>query len=67
MDKDESIEYERMSLQVGSAEGSVGISKSKIPVESPNRKAWQPSGEPRDCDFYLYQRYFPETWCASMQ
>ena len=30
---DELIEYERMSSEVGTAEGSVGISESEIPVE----------------------------------
>ena len=44
--KDGSIEYERMSLEGGTAEGSIGVSKSKIPVGLENGKVWQPSGKP---------------------
>ena len=46
LDNDGSIEYERMSSEPGTAEGSVGVSKSKIPVELENGKGWQPSGKP---------------------
>ena len=67
MANDRSIDYERMSSQGGTAEGLVGVSESKIPLELENGKAWQPSSEPRDCDFYLYQRAFPGTWGASLQ
>ena len=45
IDNNRLIKYEKMSSEVGTAEGSVGISKSKILVESENRKAWQPSIE----------------------
>ena len=64
---DRTIEHERMSSKAGTVEGSVGISKSKIRVELENGKAWQPSSEPWDCDFYLYHRTFPQTWGAGMQ
>ena len=67
MDNDGLIEHERMSSEGGTAEGSVGVSESKIPVGLANGKAWQPSSEPWDCDFYLYQRAFPGTWGAGMQ
>ena len=50
-----------MSSEGGTAEGSVGVFESKISVELANGKVWQPSGEPWDCDFYLYQRGFPGT------
>ena len=46
MDNDGSMEYERMSSEGGTAEGSVGVSDSKIPVGLEHGKAWQPSGEP---------------------
>ena len=46
LDNDGSIEYERMSSEPGTAEGSVGVSKSKILVELEHGKAWQPSSEP---------------------
>ena len=65
--KDGSIEYYRISSDIGTAEGSDGISKSKNVVVSLNGKARQPSGEPQDCDVYLYQRAFPGTWGAGMQ
>ena len=64
---DVSIEYERMSSESSTAEGSVGVSESKTLVELENRKAWQASGKLRDCDFYLYRRAFPGTWGASTQ
>ena len=51
MDNDGSIEYERMTSEAGTAEGLVGVSESKIPVELESGKVWQPSGEPWDCDF----------------
>ena len=54
MDSDESIEYESKSLESGTAEGSVDVPKSRIPVELANGKVWQSSSEPRDCDFYCY-------------
>ena len=54
MDNDESIEYERMSSEAGTAESLVGVSESKIPVELENGKAWQHSCEPWDCDFYFH-------------
>ena len=54
VENDGSIEYERMSSEGGTAEGSVGVSESKILMELENGKAWQPSGEPWDCDFNLY-------------
>ena len=38
VDNDRSIEYKRMSSEAGTAEGSVGVSESKIPVELENRK-----------------------------
>ena len=38
VDNNESIEYKRMSSEAGTAEGSVGVSESKIPVELENRK-----------------------------
>ena len=46
VDNDGSIAYERMSSEGGTAEGSVGVSKSKILVELEHGKAWQPSSEP---------------------
>ena len=54
VDNDGSIEYERVSSEGGTAVGLVDVSESKISVELENGKAWQPSGEPCDCDFYLY-------------
>ena len=53
VDSDRSIEYKRMSLECGTTESSVGVSKSKILVELENGKAWQPSGEHWDSDFSL--------------
>ena len=67
VDNDGTINYRRMSLEGGTAEGSVGVSEFKILVELENRKLWQPSDAPWDCDFYLHQRAFPGTWGASMQ
>ena len=67
VDNDGLIEYERMSSEGGTAEGLVGVSKSKISMELENGKGWQPSNESWDCNFYLYQRAFPETWGAGMQ
>ena len=61
IDNDRLIEYERMSLEDGTTEDSVGVSKSKILVELENDTLWQPSDKPRDCDFYLYRRAFPGT------
>ena len=66
-DNDGSIEYKRMSAEGGTAEGSVGVCESKIPVELENGTAWQPSSEPWDCDFYLHHRAYPGTWGAGMQ
>ena len=40
MNNDGSIAYETMSLEGGTAEGSVGVSEYKISVELENRKAW---------------------------
>ena len=40
VDNDVAIEYERMSSQGGTAEGLVGVSRWKIPVELENGKAW---------------------------
>ena len=40
VDNNGSIEYERMSSEGGTTEGSVGVSESKIPVELENGKAW---------------------------
>ena len=54
VDNDVSIEYERMSSEGGTAEGSVGVSESKILVELENGKGWQLYDDPWDCDFYLY-------------
>ena len=54
MDNDGSIEHDRMFSEAGIAEGSVGVSEPKIPLELENGKAWQPSGEPWECDFYHY-------------
>ena len=65
--KDRSIDYERISSELGTTEGSVSVLESKIPVELENGKAWQHSAEPWDSDFYLDQRTFPGTWGASMQ
>ena len=39
------IEYKRMALEGGTAEGLVGISKSKIPVQLENGKVLQPSSK----------------------
>ena len=61
MDSDGSIEYERMSSELGTAEGSVGVFNSEILMDLENRKLWQASGEPCDYDFYLYQQAFPGT------
>ena len=61
MDNDGSIEYVKMSSEGGTAEGSVGVSNFKIPVKLENGKVRQPSREPCDYDFYLYQRAFPGT------
>ena len=61
VDNDGLIEYERMSSEGGTAECSVGVSESQIPVKLENGKAYQPSGWPWDCDFYLYWRTFPRT------
>ena len=67
MDRDGLIEYERMSSECNMAQGLVAVSESNIPMELENGKAWQPSGEPCDCDFYICLRAFPGTWGASMQ
>ena len=67
VDNDGSIVYERMSLESGPAEGSVGISKSKAPVQFENGKEQQSSYEPQDCNFDLYHRAFPATWGAVME
>ena len=67
VDNDVSIEYERMSSEGGIVEGSVGVSESVIPVELENGKAWQPSCELWNCDFFLHQRAFAGTWGAGMQ
>ena len=61
VDNDGSVEYERMSSEGATATGSVGVSQSTILLEFDNRKTWQPSGVPWDCDFYLYQKAFPRT------
>ena len=61
IDNNESVKYERMSSEGSTADGSVGVSKSKILLELENEKAWQPSIELWNCDFYLYQRAFPKT------
>ena len=65
--KDGSIKYERISSKGSTAEGLVGVSESKIPVELEYVKTWQSSSEPWDCDFYRYQRAFTGTWDASME
>ena len=46
MISDGSIKYGSMSLGIGTAEDLVAGSKSKIPLELENEKAWQPSSEP---------------------
>ena len=56
-----------MSSEGCTADSLVGVSKSKIPVELENGKAWQASSKPWDCDFYLHQSALPGTWTASMQ
>ena len=61
VDIDGTIEHERMSLEGGTAEGSVSVGESKIPVELQNGKGWQHCGEPSDYNFYLYQMAFPRT------
>ena len=48
-------------------EGSVDVAYHKILLKLEDGKAWQPSGDSWDCDFYLHQRRFPRTWGASMQ
>ena len=55
-----------MSSEGGNPEGLVGVSESKILVELENGKAWQPSSEHWDWDFYFYQRAFLRTWDAGM-
>ena len=67
IDNDRLIEYKRIPSEAATAEGSVGVSESKILVELENGKAGQPSSEPWDGDFYLYQRAFPGTRGAGMQ
>ena len=67
VDKDGSIEYKKMSVECRTANGSVGVSESKIPVELENGNVWQPSREPCDCHFYLHQRAFRGSWGAGMQ
>ena len=64
---DGSVEYERMSSEGGTAEGSLSLFLSKILVDLENRKVWQASSESYDCEFSLYQRAFPGTWGASVQ
>lgn len=54
LDSDGLIEYERMPSQGGIIEGLVGVSEFKILVEMENRKVLQPSGLPKNCNFYLY-------------
>ena len=54
LDTDGSIQYQRMSLETGTAESWVSVSKSKIPVELENRKVWQPSSKPCDCTLFLF-------------
>ena len=54
VDNNRSIEYQRISSEDSTAEGSAGICKSKIPMELENRKVWQSSNEHRDCNFYLH-------------
>ena len=61
MDSDGSIEYERMSSELGTAEGSVGVLESKILVEFENEKQWQPSSDSWHYDCSFYQRAFPGT------
>ena len=46
VNNDRSIEYEKMSSEVGTAEGLVGVFESKILVKLENVKAWQPAGDP---------------------
>ena len=40
VDRDGSIEYERMSSEDSTGEGLVGVSESKIPAELENGKVW---------------------------
>ena len=54
MDNDDMITHERISSEGGTVKGSVSVSESKIPVKLENRKAWQSSSEPWDCDVYLH-------------
>ena len=63
----ESIDYKRMFLQDGTAEGLVDVSKSKIPVQLENKNVWQPSGDAQGCYFYRYKRAFPWTCGNSIQ
>ena len=46
VDNDGIIEYQAMSLEGGTGEGSVGVSESKIRVQFENRKTWQHSSQP---------------------
>ena len=50
-----------MYFESGTTEGSVGVSKSKLPVKLQNEKGWQPSSESSNSDFCLYERAFPKT------
>ena len=45
MDNNGSFEYETISSEGSTTEGSVGVSESKIPVELENGKPWQPSSD----------------------
>ena len=67
VDNDWGIKYESVSEECGTVEGLVGVSGSEITAQLENGKAWQPSGEPWYCEFYLYRRAFPVTWDAGMQ
>ena len=40
-----------MSLECGTAEGSASVSKATILEELENDEAWQPSGDPWECNF----------------
>ena len=60
------IEFERISSEVGTPEGSIGVSESKIQMQLENGTVQLPFGELWICGFYLYQRAFPETQGAGI-
>ena len=67
VDSNESIEYVKMPSKSSTVVCLVRVSVSNSPVEVESGKRWQAFSKPWDSDFYLYQKAFPETKCASMQ